>query len=57
MQIEILVGALLGLGLYFFLAKSEDLEWNHRTKRFEDWRKKPEYKNLKFDKVTGKIIN
>lgn len=47
--IEILAGIGLSLALYYFLAKSEDLEWSRKNKRFEDWRKNPEFKDLKWD--------
>lgn len=47
----------LGAGIYLFLANSEYYEWSRRTKRFEDWRKKEKFKDLKHDKVTGRILD
>lgn len=48
MGIEVLVGAIITIGLYLFLAKSEDLEWDSRKKRFVDWTKTPEYKDWSY---------
>jgi hypothetical protein len=55
--LEILAGFGLFLGLYYFLANSENLEWNRKTKRFENWRKSPEYKNLKWDSTKNEWKN
>ena len=48
MGIEALVGFGLFLVLYWFLASADDYEWNSEKHRFENWREKPEYKDMTY---------
>lgn len=38
--LAILAGVGLGIGLYYLLAYSSNLEWSRKDKRFHDWEKK-----------------
>jgi hypothetical protein len=48
--IAILVGAGLGLALYYLLATSSDYEWDHKNQKFRNWRK--DYEHLEYNRVT-----
>ena len=47
--LAVLVGAGIGLALYYFLAYSSNLEWSRKDHKFHNWEKQ---NNMEYNRVT-----